>query len=162
MRNLLILLAGSGLAYCAYGAHMFSQGSLQSWIANHDTREWSGSDSACEDYADDVEVSVLAEGLKGRWEVEGGKEEICGYIRKAAAAYTLLDAETSTRYEDLIIKRSGFPWHSAVVTFKQRTEIHAGPLPTMVSVGDEELTLKRTFGGLKIVHLQVNSRTFAQ
>src|SRR5262249_28097809 len=105
MRNLLILLFGSGVAYYAYGAHMFSQGSLQSWISNHDAREWSGSDSACEDYADDVEVSVTDDRPKGRWEVEGGKEEICGYIRKSSAAFTLLDAETSTTYEDLSIKR---------------------------------------------------------
>src|SRR5262249_49018284 len=142
MRKLLILLLGSGVAYYAYGAHMFAEGSVQRWIADHDGREWYGNDSACEDYADDVEVSVLAEGLKGRWEVEGGKDEICGYIKRASAAFIVLDAHSSTRYEDLSIRRGGFPWRSAVVTFKQQTEIRAaeGHLPPMVCSGEEEMT----------------------
>ena len=164
MRKLLILLVGTCVAYFAYGAHMFSASSAQRWIADHDGREWSGSDSACEDYADDVEVSVVAEGPKGRWEVEGGKEEICGYIKSSSAAYTVLDAESSTQYEDLSIQHAGFPWRSAVITFKQQTEIRVpeAHLPPMVSSGEEEITLQRTFSGLRIVHLKVNSHMVMQ
>jgi hypothetical protein len=32
----------------------------------------------------------------------------------------------------------------------------------MVATNDEQITLKRTFGGLKITHLQATSQTVAQ
>src|SRR4029077_4185928 len=96
MRNLLIGLLGLGAVYYAHGAHTFSQSSVQSWIADHEAREMSGSYSACNDYADDVEVSLTSERTKWRWEVEGGKEEICGYIKQNAAALTVLQASTES------------------------------------------------------------------
>jgi len=162
MRNLLIGLLGLGVAYYAYGAHTFSQGSVQRWIADHEVREMSGSESACDDYADDVEVSLTAENAKGRWEVEGGKNEMCGYIKQAAAVFTVLQAETQSTYEDVSIQRSGFPWRTAVVTFKQRTDIRAQRVPAMVATSDEQLTLKRTLSGLKIIHLEATSNTVRQ
>jgi hypothetical protein len=60
MFKLLIALLGVSVAN-AYSAHSFSEGSVRSWLADHESREMGGSESACEDYADDVEVMLNAD-----------------------------------------------------------------------------------------------------
>jgi len=161
MFKLIFALIAVSVAYYAYSVHSFSEGSVQSWLADHESREMGGNESACEDYADDVEVKLTADSAKGTWEVEGGKDEICGYIKQAAAAYTVLQAEIHTSFDDVTIERAGFPWRSAVVKYTQAAEISAARV-SLASTSHNEVTLKRTFGGLKITRLHSTGETVRQ
>jgi hypothetical protein len=161
MFKLLIALIGVSVAYYAYSAHSFSEGSVRSWLVDHESREMGGKDSACDDYADDVEVRLNADSAKGTWEVEGGKDEICGYIKQASAAYTVLQAQVHTSFDDVTIERGGFPWRSAVVKYTQAAEVNAARV-SLASTSHNEVTLKRTFGGFKITRLESTGRTVRQ
>src|SRR5262245_58867050 len=98
MIRLLLTLIVAGVAYYAYSAHSFSEGSVRSWLAEHERREMAGNDSACDDYDDNVEIELTSDSARGKWEVEGGKDQICGYIKQAAAAYTVLQAQMHTEF----------------------------------------------------------------
>lgn len=121
-----------------------------SMLTKHDAKALSGDTSACDDFASDLAVSLTAESAKGRWEVEGGKDEMCGYLKEASAALTVLHASTSSDFNDVTITRSGFPWMTAEVHYKQRTTITASNLPQITSESDDVVQLKRTLTGLKI------------
>lgn len=110
----------------------------------------SGDTTACDDYTDDVEVVLTAEGRRGRWEVEGGKNELCGYLRQAAAAFTVLQASTNTRFDDVRIERGPFPWMRARVTYTQVTSVSAGGIPPLEIESRDVLELQRGLTGLKI------------
>jgi len=161
MFKLICALIGVSVAYYAYSAHSFSEGSVRSWLANHEAREIGGSESACDDYADDVEVALTADSAKGTWDVEGGKDEICGYIKQASAAYTVLQAQVHTSFDDVTIERGGFPWRTAIVKYTQAAEINAARV-SLASTSHNEVTLKRTFGGFRITRLQATGKTVRQ
>jgi hypothetical protein len=152
MYKLIAALLGIGAAYYAYSAHSFSESSVRRWIADHGVREMAGNDSACDDYADDVEVTLVSDRDKSQWQVEGGKDEICGYIKQAAAAYTVLQARIESHYDDVTIERAGFPWRSAVVKFTESSDISSSKV-SFAATSENEVTLVRTFGGMKITRL---------
>jgi hypothetical protein len=89
--------------------------------------------------------------------VEGGKEEICGYLKQSSAALTLVQARTQTDFEDVRITRGGFPWTSARVQYTQRTSVQAGPLPSLTIVSEDSMVLARTGSGLRIRELHSQS-----
>lgn len=145
----LLLIVG----YYVHGRWMFSDMHVQRWVAEHSARAMSGDSKACDDFTDNVEVNLVSHNRGGRWEVEGGKNEICGYLRQASAAFILLQAQTNTRFENLSINRSGFPWTSATVSYTEHTTINSANLPTINATSKDTLVISRTLGGLKIKSL---------
>lgn len=119
----LVLLGG----FYAHGRYTFSEPKVMGWLVQHTAHGMQGDSAACDDYADDVKVELTAKGLRGRWEVEGGKEEICGYLKQSSAALTLVQARTQTEFEDVRITRGGFPWTTARVQYTQRTPCRPAP-----------------------------------
>ncbi|MCX2860478.1 hypothetical protein OOZ63_01320 [Paucibacter sp. PLA-PC-4] len=73
--------------------------------------------SACDAYADNLQVTLSPDGRRGKWDVEGGKQEMCDYLKQAAAAFTVLQARTHCEFDDIRIVRDGFPWTSARVSY---------------------------------------------
>jgi len=140
--------------FCAFYVHAritFSEPRIVSWLSNHYVKAMSGDTTACEDYTDDAEVTLNAGGARGTWEVEGGKNEICGYYKQAAAVFTVMQASTSSNFTDVVISRGGFPWMQARVTYKQKTTIQAaGSIPAAAAYSDNTIVLVRTLSGLKI------------
>jgi hypothetical protein len=156
MKKILLLV----LAFAAFYAHArysFSDEQVTRWLAQHTTRAMGGESTACDDYADDVEVSLEAHGRRGHWEVEGGKNEICGYLKQSAAALTVLQASTRLQFDSVKVTRDGFPWRSARVQVSQRMSVSAANIPGAEVRAEDELVLVRTFGGMRIKSLQSKS-----
>lgn len=85
------------------------------------------------------------------WEVEGGKDELCGYLKQVTAAFTVLQAHVETSADNFKIQSKGFPWLDTKVSYTEHTTISAGQyFPTITSSSEEELVITRTLTGLKI------------
>lgn len=156
MKKLLLLVLAC-VAYYAHARYTFTEEQVTRWLAQHTARAMGGEKEACDDYTDDVEVSLLAHGRRGHWEVEGGKNEICGYLKQAAAAMTVLQASTRLEFDSVKVTRDGFPWRTARVQVVQRMAVSAANIPSTEVRAEDELVLVRTFGGLKIRSLQSKS-----
>lgn len=153
----LFLLVLACVAYVAHARYTFTEEHVTQWLAQHTARAMGGEKEACDDYTDDVEVNLVAHGRRGHWEVEGGKDEICGYLKQAAAALTVLQASTRLEFDSVKVTRDGFPWRSARVQVAQRMSVSAANIPGTEVRAEDELVLVRTFGGLKIKSLQSKS-----
>ena len=153
----LVLLAVLFGGYYLHGRTTFSEAHVMNWLGKHEAAAMSGDPAACEDFTDDLQVSLTAEGTRGRWEVEGGKNEICGYLKQSAAALTVLQASTNADFSDVKIVREGFPWTAARVSYRQRTAIRAERVPETTVTSEDALVLVRTPSGLKIKSLESSS-----
>ena len=149
----LVLLGG----FYAHGRYTFSEPKVMGWLTQHAVHSMQGDSAACDDYADDVKVELTAKGLRGRWEVEGGKDEMCGYLKQSSAALTVLQARTNTEFDNVRITRGGCPWTTARLQYTQRTSVQAGPLPSLTIVSEDSMVLARTASGLRIRELQSQS-----
>lgn len=149
MKKILLAAALFG-AFYGHARMQFSETRLMAWVAAHSAKSMSGDTSACEDYTDDMEVTLTSAGARGRWEVEGGKEQMCGYMKQAAAAFTVLQASTHSQFDQVEISPSGFPWMSAKVKYLQRTTINANNIPPMTIESEDTLVIVRTLTGIKI------------
>jgi hypothetical protein len=156
MKKLLLLAILSG-GYYLHGRTMFSEAHVMDWLGKHQAIAMSGDPAACRDFTDDLQVSLTADGARGRWEVEGGKNEMCGYLKQAAAVFTVLQASTSSEFSDVRIVREGFPWTQARVSYRQRTAIRAERVPEASISSEDELVLVRTPSGLRIKSLNSSS-----
>jgi len=146
-------------AYYAHSRFVFSDDALQRWVAQHAARAMAGEQSACDDYSDAVNVNIHAEDQQGSWEVEGGKSEVCGYMKQASAAFTVLQASTNITYENFKVERTGFPWLEAKVSYEEHTSVSAAMIPAMTAISNDTLVLKRGLSGLKIVSITADSNT---
>lgn len=159
---LLVVLFG----YWLDGNRQFSESNVQKFLLDQAINTYKGNnETVCDTFSDGVEVDVIDRGPQGRWEVQGGKDQVCGYIRQASAAYMVLRAHMETSVEDLEIRRAGFPWRTAEISYRQKAVISTGsgpPIPTFTAISDERITLQRTLGGLRITRLEAKSRTNAE
>ncbi|TFW03416.1 hypothetical protein E4K72_12480 [Oxalobacteraceae bacterium OM1] len=149
MKKILLLI----VLFAAFFAHakiVFSEPRVMAWVAAHAAKAMSGEAAACDDYTDDMAVTLTAAGARGRWEVEGGKGEMCGYLKQAAAVFTVLQARTQTQFDDVVVTPTGFPWLSAKVKYTQRTSVSAGRVPEFTIESEDTLVLVRTLSGIKI------------
>lgn len=161
MKRLITISMALFAAFYAHSKIVFSESNVMSMLTKHNTKALSGDSSACDDYSNDVVVDLTAEDPRGRWEVEGGKDELCGYLKQASAALTVLQASTSSEFTDVSISHSGFPWMTARVKYTERTVINAAHVPAVTSVAHDEVTLSRSLTGLKIIALKSASRSGA-
>lgn len=157
MKRLLLLALAALAAFYAHARLSFAEPKLASWLVQQSAQAMSGDSAACDAYADNLQVNLSADGQRGKWEVEGGKEEMCAYLKQAAAAFTVLQARTQSEFGDLRIVRDGFPWTSARVSYTQRMTVEANGLPTMTVTGEDALVVVRTLSGLKIKSIESRS-----
>ncbi len=158
MKKLILLTLTALAAFYAHGRLLFAEPKLASWLVQQSAKAMSGESSACDAYADDLQVTLSADGRRGKWEVEGGKEEMCDYLKQAAAAFTVLQARTHSEFDDIRIVRDGFPWTSARVSYTQRMTVQANGLPATTVTGEDDLVVVRTLSGLKIKTIESRSR----
>jgi hypothetical protein len=156
MKKILLAAALFG-AFYVHAKVSFSEPRVMAWVADHSAKAMSGDTAACDDYTDDMEVTLTAEGARGRWEVEGGKDEMCGYMKQAAAAFIVLQASTHSQFDQIRVTPSGFPWLSAKVEYVQRTTVSAGNIPAMTVESEDSLVLVRTLSGMKIKAVESRS-----
>lgn len=157
-RLLLILAIGLGIFYIQL-SFAFSEANVMRWISEHDARAASGDAKACDDFSDNMQASVIDDSPQGRWEIEGGKDEICAYIKQSSAAFVVLQASASTAFDQVQIERGGFPWTTVQVKYHYKTTLQAQRIPTMTMDGNDTLILAKGFSGLKIKSLDSKSTT---
>ena len=92
----LLFAAALCAAFYAHAKTLFAEHKVMRFVADHSMRSMSGDSAACDDFTSDMEVSLTSTGAMKRWEVEGGKDEMCGYMRQSSAAFTVLQARTQT------------------------------------------------------------------
>lgn len=138
------------VSFYVHARMVFSEPRLNQWVADHSARAMAGNQTACEDFSSDVLVSIHARSTGGVWEVEGGKDEVCGYLRQSSAALTVLQASVRTSFENVKIERSGFPWLTAKVQYTEKTSVSAERMPSMQFESRETLVVERTVSGIKI------------
>lgn len=160
MQRLIIILV-VGLCILYFQSRLaFSESHVMNWINEYNNKAISGDSTVCDNFTDDVEVNIFAETLQGHWEVEGGKDEMCGYLRQASAAFIILHASTNTQFDSLQIERGGFPWTTAQVKYHYKATMQADRIPTMTVDGNDTLILSKSiFSGLKIKSMESKSTT---
>lgn len=82
---------------------------------------------------------------------------MCGYLRQAAALFTVLQARTNTRFEDIKVERGPFPWTRARVTYTQITDVRVARMPPVTIESNDTLELQRGLTGLKIRSVESES-----
>lgn len=119
-------------------------------MQEHLRKTMTGDNAFCDDFADDMKVSISAEGGDGPMEMEGGKAELCEYTKQTVAAFRVIRASTHSQFDDVRVVRSGFPWLKAEVTYAQTMTVQANGIPSLTTESQETLVLVRTLSGLKI------------
>ena len=156
MKKLLFLL----VLFAAFYAHArisFAEQRVLSWLLENSNKYLTGDSSVCDNYADDVEVSLIAKAPRGTWQVEGGKAELCGYLKQSSAALIVMQASTNTAFSKVRIEPGPFPWMQAKVSYTEKTTMQMAGLPPVNALGENSVVLVRTFSGLKIKSLESRS-----
>jgi hypothetical protein len=161
VKKLVILAMGAMIAFYVHARIVFSEAALAHWVGEQTARELSGDGKACDFYDDHAEVEIIAETARGRFEVSGGKQEMCDYLRQSTASLIVLQAQANTTTEDFVVQAAGFPWMTADVSFTNRTSISAPSIPSFSGESTDKMTLQRSLGGLKIVKFESNGKSGA-
>jgi hypothetical protein len=146
------------------GRQQFSDSYLRNYLLEHTANVYQGNnESACEVFDDDAVVSIEDSQPDSQQEVEGGKNQVCGYIKQTSASYAILGVNPGSLISVLDkfeVIRSDFPWMTAQVSYQQKSTIKIGEGPqVMSSYSDGNLTLKRTLLGLRITRLEAKGYT---
>lgn len=158
MKKWLIIASVALLLYAVYAKQQFSNTAVEKWLVGHSVKVMSGSDGFCDDFADNIEVSLISYSAQGNLEVKGGKNELCAYIKQSAAAMTVMQAHTQSQFSDIKITRKGFPWITAEVSYIEHGTLTMGK-QTIYSKSNDTMVLKRTLGGMKVTKLDSKSES---
>lgn len=145
-----------GLLAAAFYGHsrfVFSEPALMSWIQKQQQMDMHASDGFCDAYADDFAFEMRTRTPRGEMTVQGGKDEICEYIRDANAAMLVTQPSLSINTELLDVQRSGFPWLKATATVRQISTLRLRGAPAMTEVSESTMVLRRTFKGREFVSI---------
>ncbi len=145
-------------AWIGYGRLMFTESRLLPLLTAHTLQVYEGDASACDFYDDEVLVDIIQDTRRGRWEIEGGKDELCDFLRKTAAGFVLVDANVSTNFSDISLQRKGFPWMEATLRYTEHMTVQSDRLPEMVFTSEDELVLVRTLTGVKVRAIHARSQ----
>ena len=100
-----LLLAGLAAAFFGHAQWAFSESRTLRWIESHERAVFDMQEGVCKHFTHDVRVDIVAKTPKGEWQVEGGKEEVCDYVRAANAQVRVLMPELNTRTELLSLQQ---------------------------------------------------------
>ena len=143
----LAFLAG---AFYAHAQFMFSERQIAQWLNQHEEAVMRGKDKACDDYTRDLKVHIRAGAATREWQVDGGKDMMCEYEKRASAAFMLTNARINTQREILSVERSGFPWMSATVKVHEESSVQIGRMPPMKETADTTLVFERGIRALSV------------
>lgn len=154
------LLGIVAILYFAYGYYLTSPSNVKKFIEQHQLLSMKNVNEACEQFTDDIEGKIYHDTPFERWEVEGGKNELCGYMQKGQAAMVLTEGSVTTALLDMQVKRGGFPFTKATASYRQVTEMRMdgqtmrGIKIKVDSETKNTVEIKRTFTGLKFSKIE--------
>lgn len=144
-----LLIAGVVL-YLGQSYYLLSSAHVEKFLVEHNTLAMNDPVAACDNYSDKVAVTINHKTADGTWEVEGGKNELCGYLKQSQAALVVMQANTSGHFENMNVI-SSFPWRKAHASYDEINTVSMGALGTISSTTNDNVDIKRTLTGLEIV-----------
>lgn len=136
---------------------MLSEARVLDWIDKHDKAIVEQQDGVCDAFARTADISIRAVHARGEWQVDGGRNEVCGYLKSANAFVRLLKPEVNTRTELVSFERSGLPWMQARVTVRKATDFRLGER-TLTESAETSYVLRRTIKGVQITGMTTRSQ----
>lgn len=143
------LLAIMAVLFMGQSYYLTSANHVEKFIAENNALAMQDPVKACDNYTDDVEASIYYDMPIGHWEVEGGKDELCGYIRQGQAAMVVTQGSMSASLANVKVT-TRFPWLTAIAEYDESSTTSMGKAGTFNSKSHDVIELKRTLTGLKI------------
>lgn len=156
--RLLLWLAGLFAAFYGHGQWALSESRALAWIERHETAVLEMKEGVCNDFTWDVNVHIRASHAKGEWQVDGGKDQVCDYVRAANAHVRVLNPAVDTRTELISMERAGFPWMTATVKVRQATSFTLPGVRTLNEAGETTYVLRRTIKSMQIADMSTISK----
>lgn len=150
---LIKLLLAIVVLYMGQSYYLTSPSHVEDFLNHHNALALQDVNKACEDFSDNIEGSLYHDTPAGHWEVEGGKNELCGYMRQSQATMVVTQGNINVHFENMQVKR-GFPWQKATAEYDEISDVTMGKL-TMHGKTHDKFDIKRTLTGLQII--KVNS-----
>lgn len=144
------LLIAAGALYLAQSYYLLTPSHVETFLMEHQTLAMNDPVAACDNYSDEVEVTINHKTTDGTWEVEGGKNELCGYLKQSQAAFIVMQASTSVHFENVDVI-SSFPWQKSRASYDEINNVSMGAIGAISSKTHDTLKIKRTLTGLEIV-----------
>lgn len=153
----LLWLVGLLAVFYGHSQWALSKSRALGWIEDHEQAVFAMKEGVCDDFTFDVNVNIRALNPRVEWQVDGGKDYVCGYIRSTNAHVRVLKPAIDTRTELLSLERSDFPWMTAKVKVRQTTTFTLPGLRTLNEVGETTYVLRRTIRSLQIAEMTSRS-----
>lgn len=147
MKKIVFVLLLS-IAYYAHARTIFSESNLQKWVVESNLKAYSGDKAGCDVFAKDAVMRNVSND-----ETIEGRDNICNTLKITAAALTLGQGSLSSSFDGFQIKRSGFPWLEAEVTYTENATVTFPNLPPIQASSGQTIVVARTFSGLEIKSL---------
>lgn len=144
-------------AFYGHSRFVFSESAVMGWMQTQQNMALRGDEGLCDAYADNVRVNLHMQTERGEMVVEGGKEELCDYLKDASAAIRVTRPSLNINNELVSLEPAGFPWLSATVKLRQTSSMRLRGMPAMEEVSDSTYVLKRTLTGRKIAAIDAES-----
>ena len=100
-----LFIAVSAL-YLGQSYYLLSSDHVEQFLADNNTLAMNDPVAACDNYSDDMTVMIHHNTPQGTWEVEGGKNELCGYMKQSQAALVVMQASTSGYFDNMEVATS--------------------------------------------------------
>jgi hypothetical protein len=140
---------------------MFSEPAVMSWMNKQERLALDGDEKMCDAYASDLKVQMRMQAPEGATVLEGGKAELCQFMKDAQAALKMTRASVNMSTELVSVERSGFPWMTATVKTQQTSTVQMGRMPPVTEVTEATLVIERTLQGRQISSIESSSSVAA-
>jgi hypothetical protein len=155
MKPLILLVIVALAAVYTFGALALSEPAANRFLDELETLSLQGkSDEYCARLHPDLRVSVRDHSAMPPADFDGGRDEFCAYVSRAAKGVDLLGISSTVTRNDFEVTRSWLhPWTAHVSYHEDRvttmTKVHA----TLHTRSDDALILVQTAGGVKLLGL---------
>jgi hypothetical protein len=155
MKKVFWLAAIALLFVYGSGFTTFSVGGVMRYLNEYEQMSMDGNgQDACDRLHEDLEVSIDDYSTGRRMHMEGGKAEFCEYIKETAPAFKLVLSSMNVVREDVEVKHGwSHPWTAEVSYTERRSISMARGAMQINTMGDDRITLVKTFDGVKIKRL---------
>ena len=154
----LLWLVGLVAGFYGHSQWALSKSRTLGWIKAHEQAVFDMKEGVCNDFAFDVNVNIRASHPKGEWQVDGGKDYVCDYVRAANAHVRVLKPTIDTHTELVSLQRSRFPWMTATVKVRHATTFALPGVRTLNEVGETTYVLRRTIKSMQIAEMTSRSK----
>lgn len=152
--GLLILIWVYGSGYRAFTDANVNK-VLNEW---EDATRRGDAEATCATFADDMTFALEEHTAESTVKHEGGKDELCAYVRKLLPAMVRAVSSTNVTRDNLTVTRSWLHCWTAEVSYTEHRTTGLASGLSVRTVSDDRLTLVKSFGGVLVRRLESVSR----